>query len=777
MLLKAVVGQLSPLVRVLRNLRLRDKLLLMAVAVLLPLVWVATTLLRAELADLRYTQGEREGAAVVMQLHAVAKAVQVHRGLTARLMNGDAGTAAPRQAASARVVEALDGVDRTLADQSVMSLADVWPAQRDAIRSLLADPPAGAASEVFARHSAAVDGLQGLLLLSGERSGLLFDPEPATFFLMDLLVERVLPWTEGLGVARGQGAGILAAGGADPTARQRMLDVAGRIERQRADVERRVQALVRAGQPEPANFAAAQAASRSLVQAIEQQFGPAGESITPEAFFAQGTEAIEKVHAFSAEAAATFDGLLQARARALQSAMAWQVGLSALGLMALTWLCAAFAVSTLGTLRHLARGIGRVADGDLSHRIDVLGQDEFAEIGRDIERMVNRLSAMVSEIRSSAVRVSGTGQQLSGGSQALAQRTEEQAVSLRQFVVTVGQLSQKVADNAGQAQALDQLTSGVRERAEAGGTAMQSTVEALTALESSSRRVSEIVGVIDGIAFQTNILALNAAVEAARAGEAGRGFAVVATEVRQLAQRSAAAAKEIRTLIDASQQEVHGTVGMIQGTADALRVVIEGVRDVSHQLREIAASSATQSQDLQEMAGNVGSLDEITRENARLVEHSQQSSQDLVERADALSGAVRSIRLRQGTADEAIGLVERARDLVRSRGLDGARETLYSPEQGFVDRDLYVFVIDTEGRYVVHGAKPGFEGHRVHEVPGIDGDRFVRDCFAPGEGRWVEYDILHAESGQVLPKQSWVWPLDDRRVIGCGIYRQVAAMV
>jgi methyl-accepting chemotaxis protein len=775
-MLKAVLGRQSPLVRVLRNLRLRDKLILLAGVVMLPLVVVAVMLLRTELDDLRFTRAERAGAAVALELHAVANAVQVHRGLTTRLMNGDTGAATPRQAAAERVTQALDGVDRALAAQTAMSLADVWPAQRDAIRGLLAAQPTGTAAAVFTRHSDAVESLRGLLLLTGERSGLLFDPEPATYFLMDLLVERALPWTEVLGVARGRGAGVLASGADDAAARERILRLAEQIERQRLDVERRVQALVRAGEPAPAGFAAAQDATRDFLRTIERHFGAEAAPLAAPAYFAQGTEAIEAVHAFKDEATARLDALLAARERRLVNLMVWQSALSLLGLGALVALCAAFAASTVGTLRHLARGIGRVADGDLSHRIEVQGKDEFAAIGRDIERMVNRLSVMVSEIRSSAVRVSGTGQQLSGGSQALAQRTEEQAVSLRQFVVTVGQLSQKVADNAAQAQVLDDVTSGVRERAEAGGTAMQSTVEALTALESSSRRVSEIVGVIDGIAFQTNILALNAAVEAARAGEAGRGFAVVATEVRQLAQRSASAAREIRTLIDASQQEVHGTVGMIQGTAEALRGVIDGVRDVSQQLREIAASSAAQSQDLQEMAGNVGSLDEITRENARLVEHSQQSSQDLVERADALSGAVRNIRLRQGTADEALALVDRALDLVRSRGLDAAREALRSAEQGFVDRDLYVFVIDTEGRYVVHGAKPGFEGHRVHEVPGIDGDRFVRDCFASGEGRWVEYEILHAETGQVLPKQSWVVPLDKGRVIGCGIYRQVAAM-
>ncbi|MFO1272992.1 MAG: cache domain-containing protein [Rubrivivax sp.] len=138
------------------------------------------------------------------------------------------------------------------------------------------------------------------------------------------------------------------------------------------------------------------------------------------------------------------------------------------------------------------------------------------------------------------------------------------------------------------------------------------------------------------------------------------------------------------------------------------------------------------------------------------------------------------IKLRQGSADEARALVARALELVQSRGLAAAGETLHSREQGFVDRDLYVFVVDREGRYVLHGAKPAMEGHRVHEVPGIDGDRFVRESWAAalsneGRGGWVEYDIVNPESGAVQPKASFVVALDDRLLIGCGIYRVGAA--
>ena len=243
--------------------------------------------------------------------------------------------------------------------------------------------------------------------------------------------------------------------------------------------------------------------------------------------------------------------------------------------------------------------------------------------------MSDRLSSMVAEIRSSAMRVGMAGHALSEDSAALSQRSAEMAASLRGTLDTARTLSEAVAANAASAGELDRLTGRLREDAEKGGDAMRETVDVDVAAagELAPRRRDR--SVIDGIAFQTNILALNAAVEAARAGEQGRGFAVVAAEVRTLAQRSAAAAREIKDLIGQSTQQVEGSVTRIHHVGAVLDSLVGGVRTASEQLRGLAAASARQSQELEQVARSVGDLDAVTRDNAATVEKSTAASREL----------------------------------------------------------------------------------------------------------------------------------------------------
>jgi methyl-accepting chemotaxis protein len=763
---------MAPGLAVMRRLTIPTKLGLMAVVVFVPLLVLLAHSVRASLADLAYQSREIEGVEVAEQVHRVAAAVQSHRGLTNRVLHGEISVQASLSGVAKSLEAAVAELDRRVDGLQGFALRDAWQPTRQTVLGLTTQSRDGSADEVFARHTNQVKALGDLLLLTGERSGLLLDPLADTFFMMDIVLGRTLPLTEAMDIARGRGSALLTTGQATALQRARVLQQADAINHNAHETRLRIEALQRAGGVAPESFKQAHGAAKALAGKLALVFSNDTFTLASAAYFDEATQVLGLVSGFNADMSQQLSKALSARRSAAQTDLIGLVSICAIGMLALLYLAISFTANVLGALRQLSTGVDRVASGDLSHKFVIRGRDEFAHIGHQVEAMAEQLSTMVAEIRSSAVRVSGTGQVLAQGSKALAQRTEEQASNLGQIVATVGQLSQKVADSASKVQAVDGLTGELRTRAESGGAAMRDTVASLGELQTSSKRVSDIVSVIDGIAFQTNILALNAAVEAARAGEQGRGFAVVATEVRQLALRSGDAAKEIRGLITHSQEQVQGTALKVQATSEVLDALIGGVRDVSDTLRDIVEASASQSRGLAEMAAGVGCLDEITRQNAGMVDESARSSRDLVERASLLAGAVGSIRLRQGSADEADALAQRAMSLVQTQGLNAAMPALHSADQGFVDRDLYVFVLDRDGRYVLHGAKPAVEGKRVHDVPGIDGDRFVQDIFSARDGTWVEYSIVHPETGQVLPKASVIYRLNNELVLGCGVYRR-----
>ena len=765
----------KPGILMMRNLRIPAKMSLMGLFLLVPLVLLIVNSWRITQGDLSIIAAERQGVLMARAATELVGQTQRHRGLTNRVLSGDEKAKAPLLATRGEFKKAIDELDRSVRGSQV-AMGDVWDRVQPGLQKLAEGAHSTQRQAAFAEHSAAVEALRQMVLLLAERSGLLLDPDAASYFLMDLVIERSIPWSESLGLTRGQGAAVLARGEVSNTERVQMLGRMDALDKQLTDVRSKLDALARTGAPLPPSSLKAVEASEAFTAKVRKLFLADVMDGDPAAFFDQASQTMSTVTAFQSEVLDALGQQLQAR-EARQGRQLWiNLAVSLGGVALVIYLALSFYLSFRGALNALRKGVAAVAAGDLAQTIDVKGKDELAEIGSLLEQMNARLSAMVAEIRSSAVRVGQAGHQVADSSESLSQRTEEQAASLRQTVATVGQLSAAVDANAEAAQDLDRVADSLRRQAEAGGTAMRTTVDAMGQLENSSRRVGEIIGVIDSIAFQTNILALNAAVEAARAGESGRGFAVVASEVRNLAQRSSAAAGEIRGLIGQSTEQVGASVSRIDSVSRTLDAVVVGVQDVSNRLRGIATASGEQSTGLREMSASVGNLDEITRKNAAMVDDSTQASQELVQRADMLRNAVASIRLRQGSADEARALVDQALEMVRTLGYQAAAERFHDRNSAFIDRDLYIFVVDRQGQYRVHGSKPEWEGRRVHELPGIDGERFVRDVWARAErGGWVEYDILNAGTGEVQPKASYVQQIDRDLALGCGVYRSADA--
>jgi biotin operon repressor len=340
----------------------------------------------------------------------------------------------------------------------------------------------------------------------------------------------------------------------------------------------------------------------------------------------------------------------------------------------------------------------------------------------------------------------------------------------------VQQLSSTVQQNAQTAGESDQQAAQVRDVAESGAQSMGRAVDSVEGIQKGAQQMNEIIGVIDSIAFQTNILALNAAVEAARAGEQGRGFAVVANEVRTLAQRSSSSAREIRELIEASRTQVETSVERMRTAGSSMGQIVSGVRGVAANMSLISASSAEQSSGLKEISSAVTQLDAITQRNAQMVERAVAQADQLERRAAHLSRAVSSFMLQQGTAEEAMALVDRAQAMRLQRGREAFVREITEPTSGFHDRDMYVFALDRDGVYRAFGGKPEKVGSRVQDIPGVDGVALLNAIVDQAESAagWVEYDIANPVTGAIQGKMSYVVKVDDLYV-GCGVYKTVAA--
>jgi methyl-accepting chemotaxis protein-2 (aspartate sensor receptor) len=287
----------------------------------------------------------------------------------------------------------------------------------------------------------------------------------------------------------------------------------------------------------------------------------------------------------------------------------------------------------------------RVAAGDLTHRLPTARRDEIGQLMRAINGVGDGLTGIVDKVRASASTIASSTGQIAAGNADLSARTEAQAGNLERTASSIEELAATVRQNADSAQHAHDMVQAASEAAHMGGQTVERLVGTMSGIHATAQKIADITGIIDGIAFQTNILALNAAVEAARAGEQGRGFAVVAGEVRSLAQRSAAAAKEIKALINRSVEEVQSGNEAARGAGEAMQDIVTRVERIAGLMGEISHASREQSQGIEEVNRAVTSMDEVTQQNAALVEEAAAAAESLRQQAQELRGAVDVFRL------------------------------------------------------------------------------------------------------------------------------------
>jgi methyl-accepting chemotaxis protein len=366
--------------------------------------------------------------------------------------------------------------------------------------------------------------------------------------------------------------------------------------------------------------------------------------------------------------------------------LAWTIyGVNAIVLLLAVLVAWATTRSIAGPLGDSVKVAKRVAGGDLTSRIVPTGRDEAAELLTALRDMNEGLGRMVAQIRSGAESIAVGAGQVAAGNQSLSSRTEEHASSLEETASTLEEFTTTVKQNAERAGQASQLAASASVTARKGGEVVGQVVATMQEMSSSSKRISDIVGVIDGISFQTNILALNAAVEAARAGEQGRGFAVVASEVRSLAQRSAASAKEIRGLIANSVGRVEAGAKLVEQAGRTMDELVTSVRRVAEIMTEIAAASHEQSSGIEQINKAITQMDTVVQMNASLVEEATAAATSMAHQATALARSVAQFRIPEGTSSvlpvearpaAAVALARAPADDRRAIGTDTRREPL-----------------------------------------------------------------------------------------------------
>ena len=637
----------------LRHWPIGRRLLLLSLVLGLAVLVSTLAVLNAQVSALRSTRAELDGLGPVRALLRAAQHLQAHRGQSAAMLGGAADADGPRVRAALALGQALDDARQQLARTShlqalavdVEDVAQRFRAIRAGVESRqLAGP------DSFKAHSALVASLLQAIYRVNKASRLLLDPEPEVYFLVVAGLSESPRIAEAAAQLRGMGAGMIASGERDPAAQMVLASRLGELEDHLRSYET---ALQSAFEYSPQVQAALQpdvgaplAAVRGFADTVRTQLlGNDPPTLAYAEFFAAGTAAVDAQLAMTDRVSGVAADTLHARERRdrwLLGAVVAAVAGLALAAALLAWRLARGIVQPVREAVSLAQAF---AQGDLTRSWATDRRDEIGVLMNALDAARLAWVDIMRQLRHTAESVSTASGQIAAGNQDLSGRTESAASSLQETAASVEQITGTVRHTADAARTASQLATDAAQAARDGGTVVARVVSTMDGINGSSRKIADIIGVIDGIAFQTNILALNAAVEAARAGEQGRGFAVVAGEVRTLAQRSAQAAREIKSLIGASVEQVEAGAALVRDAGTSMDDIVAAVQRVSDLVGEISSAAHEQSAGLSQVNVAVASLDQTTQQNAALVEESAAAAESLLDQARRLSGAVERFRL------------------------------------------------------------------------------------------------------------------------------------
>jgi methyl-accepting chemotaxis protein len=636
----------------LRNLPIGRKFLILGLLMLALCLPPVGLVLQGALQTMADARAERDGVKPVGALLQLLRETQVHRGATAGWLGGNEGMKDRRSAQAGAVDKALAGLVEASAvykdgavGQHRGTVQQQWQALREDVAARRIDGPTS-----FARHTALINLQLRLLDDVADRAGLMLDPDPGAYYLISVVVETLPAVSELLGQSRALGALYLARQAASPAERVRLEALLTQLAQRNDDLER---AFSNVAENSPALAASLDGPRRATAEALATATKLVqAQVVTPDKleapasdYFNAMTSHIDSLFKLTDASFAVLSTQLQVRVQQQQ----WRLAAMGAALLMLGSLAAALMlVIARGTVRTVASAQAAaeaLARGDLSHAVQVESDDEIGRMARTLGDAMGELGRLVREIKATGESVGTASAQIAAGNNDLSSRTEQTSANLQNTASAMEELHATVRNNADAARQAAALAGQSSQVAADGGSLVGQVVETMQAISQRSDKIADIIGVIDGIAFQTNILALNAAVEAARAGEQGRGFAVVASEVRALAQRSAAAAREIKGLIQASVETVHAGTALVSQAQTTMQDILHQVQQVSTLVGEIGTATADQSEGIAQVNTTVGQLDQATQQNAALVEESAAAADSLQQQASTLVAAVGRFRL------------------------------------------------------------------------------------------------------------------------------------
>ena len=639
-------GWLSPGVRLFRKIGFQAKALWVSVAFLAPLVMALVFLTMGANEQVEFAASERQGVRMLRPVLELAAAAQDRRR-SATGGDADLGVLQDKvKAAFAKVQAAHAEVGPS------MGLDKPLEALQKTHESLLQSPIGSNADATFATHTAYIEQALDLIRAISDGSQLALDPELQTFHMMNMAVLRGPLQIEQTTRLSALGTLVLKdelKGKELSTSRRDVLTDGLALW---AFIEKDIENSFREGiSADPAlarhfDMAGTDAVSVAFNKAVRQQLLGTAVSGDPAAFLAQGNKAAQAQLALNLQVLDSLDTELQARIDRLQLRLYEQLGFAGLFVALAVYLLLSFYKVMMGGLQEVAGHLKEITRGNLTTVPRPWGRDEAAQLMTTLGEMQDSLRRVVATVLQGSVQVQNASGEISAASMDLSQRTERSAASLEETAASMEQIASTVRHTA------DTVTGAsaiVRENAAAatrGGEVIRQVVSTMDGIRASSSRIGEIIGVIDSIAFQTNILALNAAVEAARAGEQGRGFAVVATEVRALAGRSAAAAREIKSLISASMSQVEAGNRVVAEAGATIGDIVGNADRIAGMMGEISTATREQSAGVGQVGAAVHELDQSTQQNAALVEQTAAAAGSLSDQARRLADEVGFFKLK-----------------------------------------------------------------------------------------------------------------------------------